>query len=161
MLIKEKETMMDVRKFKEMTDEELEKFISDNDHNNEYDDEESINSDSLIHIYWDCEKCEAESEKELRYQVRISKYPGNLPFMKNAVSQRILAGDVKPGDYASYLSRPGTSNYPNEYVECISLWCDSTLPDKTTIEWRKTNTDDKSFFVIYDNFDNVNIVRSL
>ena len=116
--------MMNVEKFKEMTDEELEKFIYDNDHNEQYDDEyndENPISDSLLHIYWDCEKCEAESEKEHRYLVSISKNSGNLPFMKKSVSQSIFAEEVKVGDYTRYLSRPETSDYPNEYAECISV----------------------------------------
>lgn len=148
---------MNVERLKEMTDEELEKFISDNDHNEEYDDEEL----TFIHIQWNCEKCEAETEKERRYQLAMSKKSGNLPLIKNRIAKSIFAGDVKIGDYARYLSRPGTSDYPYEYAECVAVWYDPNLFDKTTIEWRKTNTDDKPFSVIYDSLDKVNIIRSL
>jgi len=147
---------MNVKNFKKMTNEEIEDFITNNDHNEEYDEEHD-----LVHIYWDCEKCEAESEKEYRYQVLISKDSGNLPFMERSISKIIFAGDVKVGDYTKYLSRPGVSNYPYEYAECVALWYDSNLTGKVTIEWKKTNTSDKPFAVMYDTLDNVNIIRSL
>lgn len=146
---------------KEMTDEQLEEFINISEHNEEYDDEEETNYDNeVIHIYWDCEKCDAEKEKEHRYQVQISKEPGNLPFMKNSISKSVLAIEVRTGDFAKYLSRPGTSSYPYEYAECLEVWCD---PDygRISIKWRKTNTTENSFYAVYDSTDNVSIIRAL
>lgn len=147
---------MSTAAIKEMTDEELSNFIYENDHNEEYDEGD------LVHIEWDCAKCDAQTEKSSRFNLKQSKLPGHLPYKArtNTLSTNLFVSEVQIGDYARYLSKPGTSDYAYEYAECISIKLDESIGEYT-LEWRKTNTDEKSFFATYDELDNLNIIRKI
>ena len=121
---------------------------------NEYEDDET---GEWIHSYFACEPCDAEKELNRREYVKNSKKPGRLPVSKNgSSSHNVLAKEVKIGNFARYLSKPGMSEYAFEYAEALNVYADDEF---TVILWRKTNSDEKPFAVSYAATDNLSIVE--
>lgn len=151
-------------KFNNFSDDEL-MYIVKNDsttvgevieHNYEYDNEE----DEYMHIDWDCYMCEIEDELSFRKYLKLSKKPGALPYSKKSIFQNINISELQTGDYAKYLDKPGVSDYTNTYAECVSIRFDENI-EKYIVEWRKSNSDEKSFYTVYDVKDELRINRNL
>jgi len=151
-------------KFNNFSDDELIYIVKNEsttageviEHNYEYDNEE----DEYMHIDWDCYMCEIKNELSFRRYVKLSKKSGELPYFEKSIFQSISVSDLTVGDYARYLDKPGSSDYANTYAECVSVKFDENI-EKYIVEWRKTNSDEKSFYAVYDTEDDVRINRKL
>lgn len=139
---------------KNLSNEDLNKYLEDLDHREEDDDEYNV-----IHIYWDCKKCKVESEISRRELMKISKLPGSLPYLKNYSLSNKSISKLCVGDFAAYASRPGISTYVSDYAECLNIAVEN---DKFYyVTWRKTNTLDKPFTVLYDADEMLNITSPM
>lgn len=157
--------MPSTEKFKSFSIKELKSIIKTEEFDNEviehkYDYDEEY--DDYTHIDWDCEMCDVEKELSFKNFVKFSKNPGMLPYFENSssISKNINISEIKIGDYSKYLSRPGTSDYAFEYVECIWFRFDETI-DKYIVKWRKSNSNEKPFNSYYTAKENININRKL
>lgn len=143
--------------YKRMTDEVLDDWIVHSEHNEKYD-EDNI----LIHYKDNCEKCNATNERKSRSKAKmpltishVGKGSGVVTFI------RILVSELKIGDFASYLSRPGISDYAQEQAKCISIKYIEDIK-KYIVEWQGSiSNDEKPFSVIYDEDDDLSIMRPL
>lgn len=136
----------------------LKELIASEEHNAFEDEEEQGN---WIHAYWDCEICAAEQVIERRRHLKDSKKSGHcslvsIPGVQGVTYRNIDISELGIGYQARYLSKPGSSEYPYEYAEVISIEREGK---KYHVEWRRTNTDSTvlSFFTIYDKRDNLNV----
>ena len=134
------------------------KAIVEAEEHNEFEGEDG----DWIHAHWDCEACEAEKVLSRRRHLKESKKPGRcsaiyIPGVQTATSKNVSASELKVGYQARYLSKPGSSDYPFEYAEIVSI---ERHGKKLHIEWRRTNTDPDahpSFTADYKLNDSVNV----
>lgn len=135
-----------------LSDDELEKIVHQDDHRYEPSDDEDIDGDTphwpddYIHIYWNCETCGAEALLRYRETVELSKQPGVAPlFPKGGISHHIKARDLKVHAIARYNDQPGTQG--KVAAECLTV---EKTGQTVTATWRKTNTNEPTFTVTYD-----------
>ncbi len=121
----------------------------------EDDSEDNSNEFQYIHAYWNCSACVIEDEVKRRRYAEESKLVGNIPDSVNGFKS-ITAKDVKIGMYASMILRPGTTKYPSDWMEAITV---SPVNDKVFIVWKLSNTDSSGFVIQaeYNLDDNVEV----
>ena len=126
----------------------------------EYEEEED-GWDSSYHS-WECRRCELETIYNNKRADSESVLPGKLPILSGVpyIIKNVSIEELELGDFARYLSMPGISDYPFEYAECLSIDHEEGMDDYR-VTWKKTNSGDSPFTVVYSTGTNLNIIRKL
>ena len=143
-----------------LTVDELHTVLNDLEHEHLYVPIDDVVSSDYYHDEINCEVCYVENLASSAEHLAASLLPGNLPRLScpsvySGTMSSVFAREVQVGYFASYIARPGSGDYPADWVECVAV---DYIGDFVRLSWRRTNDETaESFSAVYEPAETVSV----